>query len=367
MPESTRECSRELVVFGARGLIGRAAVEHFERRPGWSVTGVARQPPDFDTRADWIRVDLRDRAACETALAGLRGVTHVAYAALYEQPQLAAGWREPEHVAINLAMLRNALDPLERAAPGLEHVCLLQGTKAYGAHLGRMRVPARERWPRVEHPNFYFAQEDELRARQARGAGFALSILRPQIVCGIALGSPMNVVAGIGAFASLLRARGEPLFHPGHARATTELVDAALLAEAIEFVSTTPRCAGEIYNVANGDALLWRDLWPSLAEYFGMPLGEPRALCLAQEMPRHAGLWRELARKHGLRATELDALVGASWQYADLTWANALPDPKPALVSTIKLRQAGFHACRDSEEMLIELLARMRRERLLPP
>jgi nucleoside-diphosphate-sugar epimerase len=230
-----------------------------------------------------------------------------------------------------------------------------------------MRVPAKERWPRLPHANCYFAQEDELRARQARGAGFSLSILRPQIVCGIALGSPMNVVAGIGAFASLLRARGEPLFHPGHARATTELVDAALLAEAIEFVSTTPRCAGEIYNVANGDAALWRDLWPSLVEFFGMALGEPRALCLAQEMPRHAGLWRELASRYGLRVSELDALVGASWQYADLTWANDHPDPGPALVSTIKLRQAGFHACRDSEDMLLELLARMQRERLLPP
>ena len=29
-----------------------------------------------------------------------------------------------------------------------------------------MRVPAKEREPRVEHENFYFAQEDWLRARQ---------------------------------------------------------------------------------------------------------------------------------------------------------------------------------------------------------
>jgi nucleoside-diphosphate-sugar epimerase len=264
-------------------------------------------------------------------------------------------------------MLCNLLDPLERACPELEHVTLVQGTKAYGAHLGRMRVPAKERWPRVPHPNFYFAQEDELRARQASGARWGLSILRPQIVCGLALGSPMNVVAGLGTFAVLLRAAGEPLFHPGHANATAELVDAALLAEAIEFVATRPECAGEIYNVANGDAVLWRDLWPSLAEYFGMELGPPRAAPLAEEMPLRAAAWRELARAHALRIPELDALIGASWQYADLTWANARPDPRPALVSTIKLRQAGFHACRDSEDMLLAQLGRMQRERLLPP
>jgi hypothetical protein len=42
-------------------------------------------------------------------------------------------------------MLRNLMDPLEKAAPGLAHVCLLQGTKAYGVHVRPMRFPARER------------------------------------------------------------------------------------------------------------------------------------------------------------------------------------------------------------------------------
>jgi nucleoside-diphosphate-sugar epimerase len=176
----------------------------------------------------------------------------------------------------------------------------------------------------------------------------------------------MNVVAGIGAFAALLRARGEPLFHPGHAGNATELVDAALIAEAIEFVATQPACAGEIYNVTNGDVVVWRDLWPALASFFGMELGESRPLRLAEEMPRRAGLWRELADRHGLAVRELDALIGASWQYADMTWANPHPAAKPVLVSTIKLRQAGFAACRDSEDMLIDQLARMQRQRLLP-
>jgi len=227
-------------------------------------------------------------------------------------------------------------------------------------------VPARERAPRVEHANFYFAQEDELRARQARGARWAMTILRPQIVCGLALASPMNAVAGIGAFAALLRARGEPLFHPGNAGNATELVDAALVARAIEFAATNAGCAGETYNVTNGDVVVWRDLWPALAGFFGMELGEPRALRLAEEMPRHAALWRELAARHALAVPELDALIGASWQYADMTWANPIPAPKPILVSTIKLRQAGFHDCRDSEDMLIEQLARMQREKWIP-
>ena len=53
----------------------------------------------------------------------------------------------------------------------LTHVTLLQGTKAYGASVQPMRVPAREDQPRVEHPNFYWLQEDRLKkARRPRAS-----------------------------------------------------------------------------------------------------------------------------------------------------------------------------------------------------
>jgi nucleoside-diphosphate-sugar epimerase len=356
--------ANRILIAGGRGLVGRAAVEHFETR-GWEVVGLARHGADFPTRAAFVQVDLRDRDACATAIGALRGVTHLVYAALYEKPDLASGWVDPAHIETNLTMLRNLMQPLRASCPDLQHVTLLQGTKAYGAHLGRMQVPAKERRPRVEHPNFYFAQEDWLRARQAEDARWALSILRPQIVCGVAIGAPMNVVATIGAFAALRRELGLPLFHPGHPDAVTEAVDAQLLAEALEWVATTPRCAGETYNIANGDVLLWRDVWPAIAAHFGMKLGEDAPVCLAHEMPRQAELWSQLARRTGLRCS-LDELIGSSWQYADMTWASAAPPSRPSLVSTIKARQHGFGACRDTEDMLIAQLQQMQDEKLLP-
>ncbi len=96
-----------------------------------------------------------------------------------------------------------------------------------------------------------------------------------------------------------------------------------------------------------------------------MELGAPEPIALAEEMPRQAELWSRLMERDGLRCS-LDALVGSSWQYADMLWANARGEPRPALVSTIKARQHGFHACRDSEDMLIAQLEQMERERLLP-
>src|SRR5207253_4163676 len=130
----------------------------------------------------------------------------------------------------NTEMFRNALQALaEGHGVTLQHVTLLQGGKAYGLHLGRLPVPAKERAPRDDHANFYFAQEDELRACAASG-GFAWTILRPQVIYGQSFGSPMNLLPAIGVYGALARRRGEPLSFPGGPRQVHEAVDARLLA-----------------------------------------------------------------------------------------------------------------------------------------
>jgi hypothetical protein len=85
----------------------------------------------------------------------MRDVTHVVYAALCEKPGLVRGWRERDHdqMETNLGMLENCLDPLIDAARDLQHVTLLQGTKAYGAHLGPLAIRAKERQPNLGTPN----------------------------------------------------------------------------------------------------------------------------------------------------------------------------------------------------------------------
>ena len=63
--------------------------------------------------------------------------------------------------------------------------------------------------------------------------------------------------------------------------------------------------------------------------------------------------------------------MGQSFTYADMLFGAgtdpAAPAPTPALVSTIKLRQAGFGDCVDTEDMFRRLFARMQARRLLPP
>lgn len=262
-------------------------------------------------------------------------------------------------------MLANLLEAL--GDEHLEHVTLMQGTKAYGAHLGQpIRVPAREDEPHRQHANFYWEQQDLLAARAA-AAGFGWTIFRPQIVLGLASGSAMNPVAALGAFALLRRERGLPLVFPGHPHVLHECTDARLLARAIEWAWGEPAANGEAFNVTNGDVTVWSELFPALARSFGMELGEPAALRPSVEMPALADTWSQLAERHGLREPDLDRLIGLSWQYSDFLWASPTLPERPALVSTIKLRQLGFGDCIDTEQSLLELLDAYRDANYFPP
>src|SRR5207245_10813059 len=131
-------------------------------------------------------------------------------------PGLRQDMRKHEKMQRNLSMLEYLFDPLAAAAQGLQHVSLLQGTKAYGAHLGPIAIPARERSPRHPHQNFYWLQEDYLRAKQP-GKRWYWTILRPQLVIGEAVGSNLNVIPAIGVYAAIRREAGLPLSYPGGA------------------------------------------------------------------------------------------------------------------------------------------------------
>jgi len=347
-------------------------VERLARRTGVEVVGLARRAPDaglLDSLRDaqapvqWVRCDLQDAAATRAALAGHRDATQLVYAALYEKPELIRGWLAPDHVDVNGAMLRNTFAALGGAP--LAHVSLLQGTKAYGAHAGlAMRVPAREHDAKRNHANFYFVQQDELETRAAK-QGFAWTIFRPQVVLGVAIGSAMNPVATLGAYAAIQRELGDALVFPGHAHVLTECIDARIIAAAIEWSWREPRANREAINLTNGDVIVWRTFFERLAAMFGMRVEEKPGR-VGDALPQRADVWRRIAQRESLRVADLDALIGLSWQYADILWAAPAPPPVPTLVSSIKARQLGFGDCIDSEECIVQHLEAMRALGYLP-
>jgi nucleoside-diphosphate-sugar epimerase len=350
----------KVLVAGASGVVGEAALRHFSSRPRWTAVGVARRPP---TGFDCVAVDLADEAACRDVFGAMTDVTHLVYAALYEKPGLLAGWYEADQMERNLLLLRNLFEPLS-AASTLQHVSLLQGTKAYGAHVGAVVQPGRERAPRHDHANFYWLQEDYLRSRRD-SASWALTIVRPQVVFGEALGSNMNAIPALGVYAALCRLDGRPLDLPGPGAMVTEAVDAELLARAFEWAATNEAAWDETFNITNGDVFTMRGVWPVLADAFGMEAGDVVPSSLAETMPPREADWVELCERFSLDAPRsFDRFVGQGFVYADVF----LGAPGGVtLVSTIKARQAGFADCVDTEDMFRRLIGRFQDRNLLPP
>lgn len=354
-----------MLVVGASGIVGRAAFEHFASRDDWEAIGLSRRAPDLDVGLH-RPLDLHDAEACARALDELGPVSHVVYAALQEKPGLVEGWFDPELMETNRRMLENLLDAATRGG-ALSHVSLLQGTKAYGAHLGRMRVPGRECDARHPHENFYWLQEDLLRERAAR-AGFGFTIWRPPVIYGHAFRAPMNPIAPLVTFAAVAKHEGRALCWPGGPTGPVDAMDARLLARAFEWAANAPAARDEVFNISNGDVFVWENVWDSVAQAMGMAVGEPEPLRLAEFMPQKASVWDEIVATHGLRAPGLMEFVGDSFIYLDLHLGLGRQHPAPPnMLSTIKLRAAGFGDCLDSERMLVEWIEWMQRERLIPP
>jgi nucleoside-diphosphate-sugar epimerase len=355
---------KTVLVAGATGLVGYAALKHFAHAPACDVIALSRRrPPGIEARH--IPLDLTDVGACRDAVAGLRDVTHLVYAALFELPGLVEGWRNDRQIETNSRMLRNLLDPLVKAAPGLRHVTLLQGTKAYGVHVRPLAVPAREgRSEMRQQPNFYWAQEDFLRAAQA-GAAWHFTILRPVLIVGEAIGGAMNLIPALGAHAAVMRERGPILPYPGGAERVGQAVDADLLARAIGWAGESPAARDETFNVTNGDVFTWPNIWPTIAEAFGMQPG-PDEPFLLQSLG--SGDWDRVRQQHKLVSPGLAAFVGLSLEYADyqMRYGHTEPGP-PAIVSTVKIAQAGFHEVIDTEIMFRKWIKVFQQKRLLPP
>lgn len=356
-----------VLVAGASGLVGTAAVERFLAE-GWDVIAVSRRRPEVDHPAPFrhLAVDLQDPAACREAFGRLGEVTHVVYAAVYEKPGLVQGWYERDQMETNRAMLANLMEPL-MAGADLAHVSLLQGTKAYGAHVHPIPIPARERAPRDPHDNFYWLQEDYVREAAAR-QGWTFTIWRPQLIVGPNHGVVMNLPPVIGCYAALCREEGLPFGFPGGAANVWQAVDTRLVAGALLWGATAEAAAGETFNLTNGEVFHWRDLWPAMAATLGVEVGPDRPVPLGEVLPTKAAVWDRIVARHGLRPIPLADLLGESHHYADVCFAYGAPQPRPpTLVSTIKVKQAGFGDTFDTEASFCHWLRVLMERDVLPP
>ena len=359
--------NNKVVVAGATGLVGNAALRHFGSSGRCEVIALSRRKPHDLHGARHIAIDLTDAAQCARSAPQLQGATHLIYAALYEAPNLVEGWRDERQIRTNDLMLRNLMAVLEPAAPSLKHVALLQGTKAYGVHVRPLTVPAREgRSEMYEQPNFYWAQENFLRELQ-RGKAWHWSILRPVLIVGETIGGAMDLIPALGVYAAILREEGRSLDYPGGAARVSQAVDVDLLARAIAWAGEADAARNEAFNVTNGDVFTWENVWPAVADALDMRPGNAVPLSLAKTYPQWIAPWDALRRKYDLVAPGLEAFVGLSFQYADYSMRYGQTESgPPSIVSTVKINRAGFTEMMDTEDMFRKWFKHARSSRLLP-
>ncbi|MEP9383054.1 NAD-dependent epimerase/dehydratase family protein [Nocardioides cheoyonin] len=359
-----------VLVVGASGLIGTAAVERF-LADGQEVVALSRRPPALgpdvdDAAVRHVPLDLRDAEACADAVRRLPAVERLVFAAVHETPGLVAGWKDAAQMETNLAMLGNVLEPVA-ARGSLKHVSLMQGTKAYGVLHHRVPVPARESHPRDRQANFYWLQEDHVRAAATRH-GFHWTILRPPLVVGPNHGVAMNLVPVIGAYAAIRAELGLGLGYPGGPGYVTEAVDVRLLADALLWASSAPEAADEIFNVSNGEVFSWPDLWPAIVAALGAEAAAPEPVRLAEWLPAQEEVWRRVLQRHRLRPLALAELLGESHHYADFHFATGARRPlDPVVASTVKIHRAGFTGVMNTEETFAHWLGTLAERGVLPP
>ena len=347
---------KKAIVAGAGGIVGRGLVEYLSSLEDWEIVGLSRKIPDYKSRAAFVSVDLLDVEDCRAKLSTITDATHVFYAALLQKPT------EVEQVETNGGMLRNLIDAIEQVAKELQHISLMEGAKAYGCHLGPFKSPARETDPRHMPPNFYFTQEDDLRAKQ-RGKSWTYSVIRPDLVCGPGVGHPMNLTMVLAVYGTICKELGLGFRFPGKPGAYTALFDATdtgLLARATVWAATEPRCANEVFNITNGDCFRWQYLWPKLGEFFGLEVGTPQPMPLSQMMADKGPLWDRIVKNYGLKTHAYNQVV--SWEFGEFV----LSLEYDVIVSVTKARQFGFHEVVDTEEMFLRMFRQFREQRYIP-
>jgi nucleoside-diphosphate-sugar epimerase len=347
---------KRALVIGGLGVVGRGLLKHLLSLPDWDIVTLSRRQVSEEFPVSSISVDLLDADMAREALSSLDDVTHVYYVAYTPRPT------HEEEVAPNFQMFRNVMDVLVHSAPNLQHVSLMQGTKAYGAHLGPYKTPALESDPRIISPLFYYPQQDYL-AALSQGKTWSWSIMRPRCVWGFSVGSPMNMITALGVYAAISKELNLPLCFPGTMasyRRLDQAVDTNLLAKATIWASTDPAGANEIFNVANGGLFRWEHMWPRIADAVGMKCGPVRSVKLTEAMSDKRDLWEQIVTRHNLRPIPYERLV--DWQFADFQW-NIDYDH---ISDTTKLFRAGFHEMADDEQMIVDMLKQLKADLIIP-
>jgi nucleoside-diphosphate-sugar epimerase len=350
------------LVVGATGIAGRGVSQELIDR-GAKVHGLSRKADGLAHGVAPVGADLTNVESVKTAVRGLKP-THVYLTTWSRQAN------EEENIRVNAGAVRTLLEAVAPAR-SVVHVALVTGLKHYlgpfDAYVkaGVMPLmPVREEQPRLDIPNFYYAQEDEVYAAAKRD-GFTWSVHRPHTIIGKAIGNAMNMGSTLAAYASICKANGRKFKFPGSAAqwsGLSDMTDTHILAKQLLWASTHDVAKNNAYNIVNGDIFRWNWMWPRIAKWFGVEwegfTGELAPL--EAQMADDAGVWKRIVEKHGLVEPDL-ARVASPW-HTDLD----LGRPIEVMTDMAASRKRGFTAYQNTEEAFHRLFAELRADKVIP-
>ena len=174
----------------------------------------------------------------------------------------------------------------------------------------------------------------------------------------------MNMAMVIGVFAALSKATGTPFRFPGSTKVYNgvfaQFTDARQLGRASLWAATSDAADGEAFNYVH-EPFRWERVWEQVGRAFGLEIGPPLKMTLAQQMADKAPLWSHLTQQHGLREMSYEKLVG--WGFGDFIFNTEFD----MISDMAKIRRAGFNETVDNGECLVAAIRSLQQKKVLPP
>ncbi|EKG10612.1 NAD-dependent epimerase/dehydratase [Macrophomina phaseolina MS6] len=401
------------IVTGATGILGREIVAELGNNPQqWpTVHALSRSKKDsYPSNVLHNHIDLTGSAdEMAKQLKNVEG-EYVFFAAYLQKDS------EEDNTRVNGDMLETFLRALEinNTIAQIKRIILVTGCKQYGVHLGAPKNPMLESDPWLPEPpyppNFYYRQQRILHSYAAKHK-VEWVVTYPNDVIGFAKGNFMNLATSIGIYAAVHRelsrssnsgAQGELPF-PGSVAFYTKFDSftySRLHAQFCAWAALEPRAANQAFNVVNGDAESWQNLWPRLAarhglvvppDQFSRPAPDASDVALMEDPPvsllaKEAGLegtvkqshveqridlvkwsqkdevkkaWERLAEREGL---EKDAFEKATWAFTGFVLGRNFD----LVISMSKARAAGWTGYHDTWESLEKVFTELEEAKVLP-
>ncbi|KAI7497210.1 NAD dependent epimerase/dehydratase family protein [Hortaea werneckii] len=404
------------LVTGATGILGREIVKELGKdKQTWStVYALSRSKKEaYAENVKHQHIDLHASAQDMAKELGNIQPEYIFFAAYLAKPD------EGDAANTNGAMLENFLEALKitGASQKVKRIILTTGAKQYGVHLGAPKNPMEEsdRWLTASDrpPNFYYVQQDIL-AKKGKEQGWDWVVTYPNDVIGVAKGNFMNLATSIGLYAAVTKEMGQPLIFPGSPEFYTRFDSFTSSRLHAKFnlwaaLETNGKVSNQAFNAVNGDVESWQNMWPKLANKFGLTI--PERMFTAEEeegkIDEKAGSIMPLlerppiddfAAERGLKGTKavkqrrveqkIDLVkwsqrsdVKAAWEklakregleheaFEQATWGFlgfVLGRNYDLVINMTKARKAGWTGYQDTFESLEESLEELASEKVLP-